>query len=188
MTWKAWLSRLRGRNDVSAEPDEVAEFRREVAALASETPRPTIEALLARGERIAGADVELELEQIQGRLDLDTLATRVARDGLPVLVTQHKALGDERCHYSCPATLVEGESDSPGRLLVGERRLLFLGGRGLAAGWGTVRAVAVDGRDLVVQLGSGKRLLRCISVSDALCAAFIASRLIASRPGRPASA
>lgn len=180
---KAWWERLRG-TDARPEPEEVGAFRREAAAVTGDTPVPVVEALLERGRRVADADVELELESLQARLDVAALEARVAAAGLPVVETQHKALGDERCHFTCPATLADGETDVSGRLLLGERRLLFLGGRGLSAAWGTVRAVEVDGRSLVVKVAAATLVLACNTFSDAHCAAFIAASTMRPR-GEP---
>ncbi len=75
-----------------------------------------------------------------------------------------------------------------GRLLLTNARAIFVGGaKGSAVPWHAVAQVAQADRDLVFVRADGQQLsrFRCNSFADALCAAFLARRLVdrRRRPG-----
>jgi hypothetical protein len=180
-SWLRGRSRTRG-----AESRPVAELRQTARRLASSGSAAEIEAALARAARLpaCGDAFELEVEMLQARRDALRLEDRIAREGLPAVATQHKALGRDVCHLLAPASLVgEGEDDTAGKLLLTSRRLLFLGGRGLSLGWSRLRSVVPEGRDLLVDTAArGVHRLRCNTHGEAATAAVVARALIERCP------
>jgi hypothetical protein len=192
----SWLRDLAGRFFARSAPDEsshgireaVAAFRAETLDACKRRDRRTLEALLAapaaRGLR--EDDVELELEIIQGELDVLDLETQAAASGLPIVESQHRAIGADRCYFSAPVCLAQDGGDRPGRLFLTSRRLLFVGGSTASTTWGGVRDLAADERDLVVTLHRADLWrLRLNSYSDARRAAFIARQLRNESPRDP---
>jgi hypothetical protein len=158
------------------------EFRTEAqhaidAALASGDCAP-LEALLRKPADLglSDEDVELELEALHGAIDAIVLRETVTRTGLPVVEHQHKALGDDRCHFVASVFLASDGSDRTGRLFLTDRRMLFLSTPMVSLSWGSIASIEADARDLVVvstSRGVAHRF-RCNSFSDARCGEVIA--------------
>jgi hypothetical protein len=144
--------------------------------------RETLERLLQMPAAlgITEEEVELELEMVHGALDRLALRERLARDGLPILEHQHKALGADRCHFRCSAFTVDEAGHRPGRLFLTHRRLVFLASPLLALPWSATASIEDDERDIVVNTvtpGVSYRF-HCNSFSDARCGVLIAQTVM----------
>jgi hypothetical protein len=140
-----------------------------------------LEALLRKPAELGlpEEEVELELEALHGALDALRLRETIVQGGLPVVAHQHKALGDDRCHFVASAFLASDGSDRTGRLFLTDRRVLFLSSPVVSLSWGSVGSLAVEQRDLLIA-SSGRGTLyrfRCNSFSDARCGEVIARAL-----------
>lgn len=129
--------------------------------------------------RQRGADSSFEDDpEIQEEREDARRRVREAEAGgaLPVLETQHRAIGADLCHFAAPASMPD--RDVFGKLFVTSRRLIFSGGSSIALGLGRIAAFEVEDRDLVVRPGGGEPLrFRCNSFGDAAMAAWILDRL-----------
>jgi hypothetical protein len=181
---RSWWSKLSGvlrsptRVDDNGTSAAVHRFRAEVdAAVAGAPDRALLTALLTRPAALGlpGDELELEIEVIEGALDLLTLQERVAEGGLPVVPHQHKALGDERCHFAAAAFLASDASQRTGRLFLTDRRLVFLAAPLVTLPWGAIARIDEEGRDVIVTApGRGAfHRFRCNSYSDARCGRWI---------------
>jgi hypothetical protein len=125
-------------------------------------------------------EIEIEREMLGALLDLAALTTSAKLDGLPTVVTGHRIIRDERCHFTAPASMPDEPSQPGGRLFLTDRRAAFAGGAvSTSVAWHRVADVLAIERDLVL-IGPGQTMLsrfRCNSFSDALCAAFLARGL-----------
>jgi len=155
---------------------EVSSWWREAEALAA---LPSAEGL----ERLRSArtppDRSLdEAEQQEEMLDgLEHLVRLASEARLPVLVTQHRAVGQDQCHAVIPATL-GGPANASGKLFLTSRRLVFTGAGLSAWPWHRISRVDRQGRTLVILTGEEEAtVLQCNSYGDALAAAHMAARL-----------
>ena len=154
--------------------------------------RAALETLLQKPAELGlpEEEVELELEALHGALDAIGLRETVARDGLPVVAHQHKAIGEDRCHFVASAFLASDGSDRTGRLFLTDRRVLFMSTPMVSLSWGNVVSVEVQERDLLIDANRGgpRYRFRCNSFSDARCgqviAAAIKSQPAAAPPAR----
>jgi hypothetical protein len=123
----------------------------------------------------AADEHEGQTEMIDG---LQALAALRAREALPVVLTQHRAIGADACHFLAPAALV-GEPGAGGKLFLTSERLVFVGGRSVAWPWHRVRQFRRHGREvLVTAAGAAEPLhLHCGNYGDALVAAYVIARL-----------
>jgi hypothetical protein len=125
-------------------------------------------------------EIEIEREMLGALLDLAELTTSVQLDGLPTIVTGHRIIREERCHFTAPVSMPDDPSQPGGRLFLTERRAAFAGGAvSSSIAWPRVAGVLAIERDLLL-IGAGETMLsrfRCNSFSDALCAAFLAREL-----------
>jgi hypothetical protein len=128
-------------------------------------------------------DIEIEREMLEGLERLIALTHEIGANGLPVVDTGHRVVGTERCHFSAPASMPDEPTQPSGRLLLTSGRAIFVGGasaRTLA--WHMVGDALPSDRDLVLVRVDREHLLRFRSntFADALCAAFLARRLMGS--------
>jgi hypothetical protein len=160
----------------------VQRFRAEVRQALTAGDRASLEAVARLPAELDLPDDEVELEQemVQGALDALDLKDRIGRDGLPDLAHQHKALGDDRCHFLASVFLADDDGHRTGRLFFTNRRLLFLAAPILTVPWSRVAVLTDDARDLVVQtVGRGEVYrFRCNSFADARCGMVIAQALL----------
>jgi hypothetical protein len=174
-----WGERSNGSGPV---PETLRRYRRDVkAALAGALDRASLDALLQRpaADGLADDDVEIEIEAVQGAIDLLELQDRVARDGLPVVPHQHRALAGERCVFLASVSLADDGAQRTGRLFLTDKRLVFVATPMVSLPWGAIQRVAEDQRDLVV-VAPGRGALhrfRCNSFADARCGRWLADRL-----------
>jgi hypothetical protein len=141
--------------------------------------RPDAHAIDALCDRLAPDTPLDEAEQQEEMLDgLRALAALASLDALPVVETQHRVIGGDRCHLMTPATLAADQA-VPGKVFLTERRLLFAGGRARTWAWHRVRTIARTARavSLVVAGPSDLVTLHCNTLGDAVTIAFLARRL-----------
>lgn len=194
---KGVTDRLRGGGEPARAQRETQrrarEFRGEVqqalAPALTRGDRAALEALSRKPAELGlpEEEVELELEALQGALDAIGLREAIAQGGLPLVAHQHKALGDDRCHFVASAFLASDGSDRTGRLFLTDRRVLFLSSPVVSLSWGSVGSLAVDQRDLLIA-SAGRGTLyrfRCNSFSDARCAEVIARAIKSQAPASP---
>jgi hypothetical protein len=186
----AWLRQMTNRLTGGGESGRAErETRRRAGEFHGEVQQ-AIEASLASGDRapldallgkpadvgLKEEDVELELEALHGAIEALALRETIAREGLPMVEHQHKALGDDRCHFVASAFLASDGSDRTGRLFLTDRRVLFLSSPMLSLSWGSIASIETDHRDLVIvstSRGVAHRF-RCNSFADARCGEVIA--------------
>ena len=126
-----------------------------------------------------GDDNEVELEMIDALERLALLVSETA-GGLPVVETQHRVLGGDRCHFTAPASLPEDPSQPSGRVLFTGARTFFVGGNHpQPVAWHAVRDVIHAERDVLLVRADGTAAahFRFNSYGDAVAAAFLARRL-----------
>jgi hypothetical protein len=125
-------------------------------------------------------DIEIEREMLGALRDLAELTAAVNAHGLPIVVTGHRIIRDEHCHFTAPASMPDEPSQPGGRLFLTERRIAFAGGaEARSVAWHKVADVVPLERDVAL-IGAGQTMLsrfRCNTFSDALCAAFLAREL-----------
>jgi hypothetical protein len=132
-------------------------------------------------------DVEIEREMLDALDERETLASTLRESGLPVVETQHRVVGAERCHYTAPASMPDEPGQPGGRLLLTSGRAIFVGGaNGLAAAWHMVGDAQHVDRDIVLVRADRDQLyrFRCNTFGDALRGALIARELVAARRRR----
>ena len=130
-------------------------------------------------ERLAGAsgspdDDERKDEMLDG---LEQLLTYMDAE-LPILHTQHRVIGSDRCHFVAPASL-SGDVDAPGKLFLTSLRVVFAGGPAQSWPWHRVRNISRQERSLVLLINGTNDGLRlnCNTYGDAMVARYVASRL-----------
>ena len=170
------------------------EFRRSQewrAACVGAIGRPdttTVDRLRAELESWGSAedDIEVEREMLDGLKDLVDLAGVVSGGALPAVATGHRVVGREVCHLSATCSMPDEEGQPGGRLLLTERRAIFVGGaRGVTIAWHAVGEAVLADRDVLLIRADREHLyrFRCNWYSDAFRGAFMARQLIA-RPAR----
>jgi len=122
-------------------------------------------------------DVERADEILDG---LDRVLALASQPALPAMVTQHRVIGPDTCHFAAPASLA-GESQASGKIFVTTSRLVFAGPRVQSWPWHRVRKVLRQERtiSIVIAGGSDPATLLCNSYGDAMVVAHLASRLTA---------
>lgn len=120
-------------------------------------------------------EAERQEEMIDGLRQMLALSSAAE---LPVVVTQHRVIGVDRCHFVAPVSLT-GEVSAPGKLFVTNDRLVFAGGRVQAWPWHRVRDIVRRGRSLAVVLNGGTEGLsvQCNTYGDAIVIRYLATRL-----------
>jgi hypothetical protein len=134
------------------------------------------------GLNLPEEEIEIEREMLVALQDLADLIALVRLSGLPVVPTGHRVVAGDACHFIGPASMPDEPSQPAGRLLLTNRRALFVGGGSSTLPWHRVGAVLQQDRDLVLlPTDHGlERRFRCNSFSEALRSAFVARTLIAA--------
>jgi len=117
--------------------------------------------------------------EIQQEMDdaLAALREAEAAGALPILETQHRAIGTDTCHMAVPASLPD-QSDAFGKFFITDRRVVFAGGASIAIGLGRIVKVDRQVRDVVIiSGGEGLHRFRCNSFTDAMLAVWMLDRL-----------
>lgn len=109
---------------------------------------------------------------------LERLLAAVAQwPPLPVIDTQHRVIGADRCHFLAPVSAPD-HGDAAGKLFLTSQRVIFAGGASIAWPWHRVRRARRHDRDLIFDGGDALTLrLRCNSYADAVLAAALAARI-----------
>lgn len=126
-----------------------------------------------------GADASLEDDpEIQEELDDAHARVRLADAAgtLPVLETQHRAIGQDICHFAVPASMPD-RTDAFGKLFLTNRRVVFAGAAPVAIGIGRVIKADRQQRDVVIVAGGDVHRFRCNSFGDAMLAVWMLDRL-----------
>ncbi len=132
-----------------------------------------------------GADTSAEEDpEIQEEMDegIARVQAAEAAGALPVLETQHRAIGTDVCHLAVPASMPD-RADSFGKLFLTDRRVVFAGPSPVSIGVGRVIKVDRQQRDVVIIAGGDLLRFRCNSFGDAMLAAWMLDRL--RRPASP---
>jgi hypothetical protein len=114
---------------------------------------------------------------------LDRIAALAANGGFPEIVTQHRVIGGDVCHFVAPVSLA-GQSESSGKLFLTSRRIVFAGHGVQAWPWHRVRDIARLGRDLAITVAGVPEPvhIQCNSYGDAMTALRMASGLAGRKP------
>lgn len=145
---------------------------------------PTAAALDDLRPRMAAPDQLDSREREEEMLDaLERLLAAAAQwPPLPVVGTQHRVIGADRCHFLAPVSAPD-HGDAAGKLFLTSDRVIFAGGASIAWPWHRVRRTHRHDRDLVFEAGESLTLrLRCNTYADAVLAAALARRI---RPEPP---
>ncbi|HXW04074.1 MAG TPA: hypothetical protein VD833_02495 [Vicinamibacterales bacterium] len=178
-----WLKRKAAAN--GGDP-LLADWRRRWHELVAEPDADRTRELATALEQLGLPDdeIEIEREMLAGLQQLGTLKTALAAGDLPVVVTGHKVVASEVCHFTAPASLPDDPAQPSGRLIVTNARAIFVGGpRATIVPWHSVVETAHDVRDvlLVKQGPEAMYRFRCNSFADALCGELLARHLAGGR-------
>ena len=175
MFWRAFRK-------TSSQPQTDSWWRE--ADLAADSPTATAVEHL-RSTVVAMADAPDEAERQQEMIDgLEQVQAVVAEPALPAVVTQHRVIGADACHFVAPVGLL-GDVTAPGKLFLTADRIIFATGRVQTWPWHRISDVVRAGRVLAVVANGGGEVLRvqCNTYGDALVARHLARRL-RERPPR----
>jgi hypothetical protein len=178
------LGGFAGRSASLQEAESRRAFRLEARRVAETGTSEEVRALTRRLDDAGWApdDLELEREMLHGRAMVLEALESMGRDGLPVVVTQHKGVSGETCHYLAPVSAATDAGEASAKLFLTCERLRVVGGASLSVAWGSVRDVATRERDLIVTTtGQRRHVFRCNSFADAWVAAALARALIERR-------
>ncbi len=148
------------------------------AETAAESLRADTVDVLANRRTLADDDpdeAERQEEMIDGLRQLGAMA---AQQTLPVVVSQHRVIGADQCHFVTPVSL-GGDVSAPGKLFVTADRLVFAGARVHTWPWHRIQDVTrAERRLLVVMTGGADGVqLQCNSYGDALIVRYLIARL-----------
>lgn len=162
------------------QPDVTAWWR-EANALALAPTAEGVAALKASALPMTEAPdlADAQQEMLEG---LDALMQLSAAASLPIVETQHRVIGADRCHYLAPASLVD-QVDAGGKLFVTSARLIFAAGGVQAWAWHQVARLTRRERDIIVELrGRAPVQLRLNTYEGALVVCALAETLRSNRP------
>jgi hypothetical protein len=112
---------------------------------------------------------------------LERLLELSTNGGLPHLVTQHRVIGADVCHFVAPVSLA-GLTESAGKLFLTSQRIVFAGHGVQAWPWHRVRGVIRLGRDLAITVaGADPVHIQCNCYADAMTAHYMATELSARK-------
>jgi hypothetical protein len=171
------FGRLFGRTASRDGGREAREWWRSADAAARQ---PTVDAVAALESLIPPAgdgpdENEMQAEMLDGLRHLLAVA---GAEALPIVETQHRVIGPDRCHFLAPVSVASG-GDASGKLLLTDRRAILAGGGAPRTwAWHRVRRFEREGYDLHIMTGGDDFLvLRCNTFGDALLAWHIGNRL-----------
>ena len=118
-------------------------------------------------------DPEIQEEMQDG---LERIRQAEAAGALPVLETQHRAIGGDVCHLAVPASMPD-RADAFGKFFLTDKRVIFAGPSPVAMGIGRVVKATRDQRDVVIVAGGDLLRFRCNSFGDAMLAVWIIDRI-----------
>jgi hypothetical protein len=154
---------------------------READAATADPSADALEALRRAASEAAQTadDVEQQEEMIDGLRALSAFRA----EPLPVLATQHRAIGADACHLILPVSLA-GEHSAPAKLFVTSARLVLVGSTSIAWAWHRIRDAVRRGRDVLVTAAGAADILhvQCNTYGDALLAIDAITRLTRRDP------
>ena len=114
---------------------------------------------------------------------LDRLLELSSNGGLPTLITQHRVIGADVCHFVAPVSLA-GHVESGGKLFLTSQRIVFAGHGVQSWPWHRVRSMTRLGRDLALTVAGVAEpvLIQFNSYGDAMTALHTASTLTTRKP------
>lgn len=118
-------------------------------------------------------DAELREELAEGEARVRAVS---AAGVLPVLDTQHRAIGADVCHLAVPASRPDA-GDAPGKLFVTNRRVIFSGAPPVSLSIGSIVSAAREVRDVTIIARGDASCFRCNSFGDAMLAVWLIDRL-----------
>ena len=178
MTWRWFRTSNKPTIDIGwwRAADAVAESptREALAALPRTSADTTTDDAERQAEMLAGLEELLEFVRATTRATLEP-----PRTALPVVPTQHRVIGTDRCHFISPVS-VGGDGESAGKLFLTSERLIVVAQGPQSWAWHRVRRVARSGRELVIMIAGAPAdlLLRCNTYGEALIAAHVIQTLI----------
>ena len=165
------------RKSPPASPIDAAWWRE--AAVVEEAPTDAaIDALEQRATFEHAEDADRQREMIAGLRQLVEVASQTT---LPSVVTQHRVIGTDICHFIGPASRV-AETDSSGKLFLTSTRLVLVTGTVATWPWHRVTSVARVDRDVAFTVSGAEAVqVRLNTFGEALVVRQIAERLTSRR-------
>jgi hypothetical protein len=163
------------------QPDTSAWWHEANALAATPDPERTATLRAQMSDPLEAPDVaECQEEMLEG---LEQLQALIEAPALPVVVTQHRVIGNEVCHFLAPASLI-GDVDAAGKLFATAARLVFAAGGVRQWPWHAITAVTRVERDAVLGVRGQPEAarLRLNTYGDALQIVALAERLRTNRP------
>ena len=155
-----------------------AAWWRDASAVADAPTDDAIAALEQRASFESVEDADRQREMIAGLRQLAEIATSPE---LPVVLTQHRVIGADTCHFIGPASRVGG-TDSSGKLFLTSTRLVLVTGAVAAWPWHRVTSVARMDRDLIFTMSGAEPVhVRLNTFGEALVVRQVADRLTSRR-------
>ena len=114
---------------------------------------------------------------------LERLLELTANGNLPQIVSQHRVIGTDLCHFVAPVSLA-GQSESSGKMFLTSQRIVFAGHGVQSWPWHRVRGVVRLGRDLGITVAGIAEpvLIQCNCYGDAMTALHLAAALTDRKP------
>lgn len=162
-------------------PAADAAWWRDAEAAATTPSAETIERLRREMSAVTSPD---ERERREEFVDgLDRVLELSTNGGLPSLVTQHRVIGTDLCHFVAPVSLA-GQIESSGKLFLTSHRIVFAGHGVRSWPWHRVRNVVRLGRDLAITVAGADDavLIQCNCYGDAMTALRMANDLAGRKP------
>lgn len=157
-----------------------AAWWRDASTVADAPAAAAIDALEQRAtaERAEDVDTDRRREMIAGLRQLIEIASE---PDLPTVVTQHRVIGADACHFIAPASRV-AETDSSGKLFLTSTRVVLVTGGVAAWPWHRVTSVARIDRDVVFTLSGAEPLqVRLNTFGEALIVRHVSEQLSSRR-------
>ena len=131
-----------------------------------------------------------ELSEIYAMLEGLDLTEQIARLGPPVVTSEHVLPKNECCHFVTPVRFGRRRSDQIGHLELTSGWLKFHGALDMSIVWAEVGDVERCGRDMVVSLSNGRRVLRfsCHAIRETVRAVVVCKYLVNEARGKDAHA
>jgi hypothetical protein len=179
-----WLGWLRGKPR-SAVDSRITEWHTAWKVALPAPDRQQTAALRAQldGLALPEEDIEIEREMLEGLEQLAELVEKSHTEGLPTIVTGHRVVGADVCHFTASASIPDDPAQPSGRLILTSTRAIFVGGaQGLTLRWHSLAEPIHAERDVLLVRADGQSMhrFRCNSFADAMAAAFIARQLTAA--------
>lgn len=160
----------------SSRSNAEAEWWRDAEAAAA-APTTDIVSRLRAGlaTAVTPDDQERRVEFLEG---LDRVLELSSNGGLPALVTQHRVIGADVCHFVAPVSLA-AQLESSGKLFLTSQRIVFASHGVQSWPWHRVRGAVRLGRDLAITVaGVAEPVhIQCNCYGDAMAALHLIASL-----------